>query len=249
MNYSILEKKPTLLVPTGGGGKWLSNLIYSLNSNDLRVIPSSLNFHSEIYKKTNLVRIAHYPSDDIDVSKYTVETIETHDSFCGLRSSFISLVCAYDKFWIFNDYFKSLTQIEQFFYLTDDSRWRTNNPVFNKLYLERIVLNFDFLYTNPNLFVQQLFDWLDQKNISYVADKDYVLRSINNFKSTCYLDKHFGIVESPVWQAWCHALIIDNNFCIDFSIADNFQQFLKYVDKNNQQFKDLTREKYIVEVL
>jgi hypothetical protein len=233
-----------ILYPVGGGGQWLSNLIYSLNCADFNIVVSSLNFHDSTWAKTNLVSVRHW-SNNVGPS----EDPHTYDSFCGPKSSFISFINACVKLWPYHNLFISLPPIEQFFYLTNDAKWRMgSDPIFNNLYLNCVSLNSDLLFTSPRQFAQQLFDLLDQRKIEYTVDIDFVLKSIDNFKSTCQLDLHFGNIQSIAWQAWCHALVLEYNIPLDLSISDDFNGFLKFIDHNNTLFKSITQEHFLTKV-
>jgi len=236
--------KPVILYPVGGGGMWLANLIHSLHSKEFDIIPSSLNFHDGSWKKTNLVSVQHFANDIAP----TVEP-HNHNSFCSLKSQFVSFINGYIKRWPYYDPFTNLTTIDQFFYLTNDARWRMGkDPAFNNLYLNRIALDADHLFLNPVEFSQQLFNLLDQFEIDYASDTDFVLQSVDNFKATCKPLEHYGNVHSTGWQAWCHALTLEHNIAVDVNIQNNFNGFVEFVDRNNEQFKDITREHFLIQV-
>jgi hypothetical protein len=236
--------KPVILYPVGGGGMWLANLIYSLHSKEFDIIPSLLNFHDNNWKKTNLINFWHFP----DNAGPTIDP-HNHDSFCSLKSQFITFINGYVKRWPYYDPFKNLPIMDQFFYLSNDAKWRMGkDPMFNNLYLSRIALDSDNLFLNPAEFSRQLFELLSKHNITYVADLNFVLQSIDNFKATCKPNEHFGNVQSSAWQAWCHALALEHGIPLDFVIRENFNRFLEFVDHNNEQFKIITQEHFLITV-
>jgi hypothetical protein len=238
--------KPVILFPVGGGGRWLANLIHCLHSNEFTIIPSLLNFHDDIWSKTNLINFWHFPHNN--AAGPTVEP-HNHDSFCSAKSQFISFVNAHTKRWPYYDPFKNLTKMNQFFYLANDARWRMGkDPAFNNLYLSRISLDSDNLFLNPAEFAQQLFDFLSKHNITYFADTNFVLQSVDNFKATCKPADHYGNIQSTGWLAWCHALTLEHNIAIDVNIRDNFNGFIEFVDCNNNQFKSITQEHFLIQV-
>ena len=236
--------KPVILYPVGGGGMWLANLIHSLHSQEFSITPSRLNFHDDTWKKTNLVSVQHW-------SNNVGPTADPHtfDSFVSLKTQFISFVNAYVKRWLHYNEFTQLAPMEQFFRLTNDAKWRMgNDPVFNNLYLNCIKLDADHLFLTPVEFAGQLFNLLDQYKIAYVDNTDFVLQSIDNFKATCKPHDHYGNVQSLAWQAWCHALALEHNITVDINIQNNFDEFIQFVDHNNEQFKHITKEKFLIQV-
>jgi hypothetical protein len=237
--------KPVILYPVGGGGMWLANLIHSLHSHEFNIIPSSLNFHDGVWTKTSLINFWHFPNNNAGP---TIEP-HNHNSFCSLKSQFVSFINSYVKRWPYCDPFKNLTAIDQFFYLTNDARWRMGkDPMFNNLYLNCISLDTDNLFLNPVEFACQLFNSLDQFEIACANNTDFVLQSVDNFKATCKPDDHFGNVQSPAWQAWCHALTLEHNIPVDVNIRNNFNGFVEFVNHNNEQFKNITQAQFLIQV-
>jgi hypothetical protein len=109
-------------------------------------------------------------------------------------------------------------------------------------------LNADNLFLNPVEFAQQLFNLLDQFEIDYASDTDFILQSIDNFKATCKPAEHFGNVRSTGWQAWCHALSLEHHIPVDVNIHNDFNGFIEFVDCRNDQFKIITQENFLIQV-
>ena len=236
--------KPVILYPVGGGGMWLANLIHSLHSQEFSITPSLLNFHDDRWKKTELVDVRHW-SNNIGPTA----DLHTFDAFVSQRTQFISFINACVKRWPYVDIFTQLSPIEQFFYLSNDAKWRMGNDImFNNLYLDHVALDADNLFLNPVEFAIQLFELLNKHDITYSNNVDFVLKSIDNFKATCKPHDHFGNVQSTAWQAWCHAAILEHNITLDVNIRDNFNGFIEFIGRNNEQFKDITKEKFLIQV-
>ena len=235
--------KPVILYPIGGGGQWLANLIYSLNCQDFNIVASTLNFHCDQWKKTDLISIRHWPNQGPTLEPHT------NDVFSGNQAQFIFFINAYVKRWLHHDEFVNLPVIEKFFYLSNDARWRMgNDPAFNNLFRNHISLDADLLFVDPDKFVRQLFGLLDRHNITYANNLDFVLKSIDNFKLTCHVDDHYGNVQSSAWQAWCHALSLEHDIAVDVNIREDFDGFVRFVDCNNKLFKDLTQQHFLTQV-
>jgi hypothetical protein len=122
------------------------------------------------------------------------------------------------------------------------------DPMFNNLYLNRIALDADHLFLNPVEFSQQLFHLLDQYKIACDNNTDFVLQSIDNFKATCKPNDHYGNVQSTAWRAWCHALTLEHNITVDVNIRNDFDSFVEFIGCNNDQFKAITQEHFLIQV-
>ena len=239
----MTQVRPIILYPTGQGGQWLSNLIHNLNTGSLTISPVALNFHG--VNKTPLIDVRHWPGPEGG-------TMDPHDCevFSSARTQFVAFVNAYVKQWMAdNAWFKQLTEMEQFFHLSNDARWRLgSDPVFNNLYLDRVTLDADLMFMDDQLFATKLFELLTRHGIDHAADGDFVRQSLINWFKTCQLQEHFGNTQSQAWLSWCHALTQEHGMSLDIDIAKNFDLFVDFVANNNLVFKDITQQNFIVRV-
>jgi hypothetical protein len=239
--------KPIILYPVGGGGRWLSNLIYSLNSGDFNIVPSSLNFHSNTWKKTNLLTFQHWPNNVPPDANASSAEPHQYDVFAGPKSRFITFINGYVKKLLQSEDFIKLLPMEQFFFLSNGAKFHLDK-MFNELYLDHISLDTDLLFVDPTKFAGQLFELLDRHKITYINNLDFIIKSIDNFKSTCRVSEHYGNIQSPVWQAWCHALILGSPNSVDASVPDSFNNFLKFIENKNTAFKTHTQKHFLTKV-
>jgi len=165
--------------PPGAGGRWLSNLIYRLESGKLIIKSGLKNFHSEIESAS--VQASHNPPN---------KNI-TYTKFSG-RCTFNFYINALVKTG-FNqlgnqNYFKSAAK--------------------SKLQLDVSNVDLDYqLLDSPRVFANSLFDILDKNKLQYQQNYDFVEESISAYKKSCPdLKTYFNNADSEIWQAWCSAV-------------------------------------------
>jgi len=125
---------------------------------------------------------------------------------------------------------KSLSNSELFYALTNKARWHQDcSGTLAKDYLDNIVIDADLIFTNPVNFANQVFELLNQYNISYTANIDFVLKSVDNYKKTCWSLNKIDISNNIPWLAWCHAMCLLNNITIPMVINEKFDEFAKWI--------------------
>lgn len=183
--------------PSGAGGRWLSNLIYRLESGRLIIKSGLKNFHSEIESAS--VQVSHNPPKKN--IKYT--------KFSG-RCTFNFYINALVK--------TGFDQLENQNYFKLAAK--------NKLQLDVSNVDLDYqLLDSPRVFADSLFNILDKNKLQYQKNYDFVEESISAYKKSCPdLTTYFNNSDSELWQAWCSAVndinssVSVNEFTLDRSI-------------------------------
>jgi len=165
--------------PPGAGGRWLSNLIYRLESGRLIIKPGLKNFHSEIQSAS--IEASHNPpGKNITYTKFS--------GLCTFNFYINALVkTGFDQRGS-QDYFKLAAK--------------------NKLQLDVSDVDLDYqLLDSPREFADSLFNILDKNKLQYQQNYDFVEESISAYKKSCPdLTTYFNNPDSTIWQAWCSAV-------------------------------------------
>ena len=216
-------KKGIIIYPHGGGGNWLTNLIYHLEKNDKMLSNAELIFDHE--QKSNNIDLSH------GVEWYQQNTVFLLDTSKWDRKILFS--CAYSFNAYINDTHKIkynkkmfnynvLPMIEQFHKLTDNAKHFVSDINAKKVFFTNIDLDYRLIFQNPKLFIKNLFDLLDELNLEYTHDIEYCLASIQHYRKTCCNPAdHYGCHQSLIWLAWCHSLCLINNIQINESLDES----------------------------
>lgn len=212
--FSMTNDLVEIVYPRGGGGSWLNNLIFNLENNQKTISKNLLVFDNE---PKSSIRISHEFEVEHDkvVSRPTVaQHVKYFSTACVFNLYVNNISKIYYNPQIFN--FQSLPWLDQFFKLTDHAVYMISDPIYVDTYCKKIDLDYQWLFHDPKLFVSTLFDILDLSKISYNKDCEYVLQSIDNYKSTCQNpDTIFDNWKDLSWLSWCHAMATINQWPLD----------------------------------
>ena len=215
-------KKAVIIYPHGGGGSWLSNLIYHLETNDESLPAVELVFDHERNAKS--IDFFH------GVEWYQPNKLTILDKSKWDRKILFSCVYAFNVYVndthkiqynknMFN--YSVLPMIDQFHALTDNARHFISDINFKKFYCTNIDLDYSLVFQNPKLFITNLFNLLDELNVEYSHNIEYCLASIKNYRKTCLNPAdHYGCYQSLIWLAWCHSLCLINNIQVNESLDE-----------------------------
>jgi len=211
----MLTKNPEPFIicfPGGAGGHWLSSLVRRLECNDTQQFDILMqNFHSAL--KSSNVLLSHYPYSTILPKHQNLKKIILTGSY--QFNIYINLVCKnhiYDNFFLKmlkNDIQKKFNVFSNEFTFSEANS-KINYPK------DKIDLNFDLIFDNPDQFTQDIYSVLDQNQIKYIKNDLLVSRSINQFRQSCPNPLiFFEDYNNPIWLAWAlaciHTLGIKNN--------------------------------------
>jgi hypothetical protein len=217
----------TVVFPSGGGGHWLLSLINGLeNPDQISYAPkNNNNYH-------------HNPS--------TPNATVTHDHL-ATPAVFFNGSCAFNIYlnlvqkYLFNETKLHLAQSN---ILYDELASTADDKIMFSLL--RKDLHYDWIYTDPTLFVHTLYTLLDQHNFVYTRNDQHCLTSISYFKNTCVnpLD-HYDNWSSDMWLGWCNG--INKNLNGDVLLYNNRQEIVDDLIQQRQFFCDFTRNLIINE--
>jgi hypothetical protein len=211
----------TIKYPGGTGGRWLSNLIFCLENNVPQVGTTNQekNFHKHL--RTQNVKFLHTTEDRCEV-------------FSGRA--------------VFNIYLNWLVKLlypekkidllpiqEQFEQLASFAS--TN------LFLleERVDLDFNLIFTEPDQFTQTLFDILDRYNLVYTKNIEIVTAALQNYKDSCVDPvQHFDNYDSMFWLGWCNG--ISKHLWKQWPLVDSKQQMQEFLLPKREFYRDFTKD-------
>jgi hypothetical protein len=210
MSDTSLQSKPEIVFVTshGGGGSWLNNLIYHLETND-NSFPEVQRIFD--FQKKSSVKFSHA------FDYYTPDVCDLHDLgryykiLFSSKAPFNLYLNESDKIQfnpvMYNKGNKPLP--EQFDELTNSAKaWITYETI-HKHYYTNIALEYKLIFCDPEQFVQDLFDILDSTNLKYFKNIEYCYASIEHYKKTCINPRLIlGNLDNLYWLAWCHALVM-----------------------------------------
>lgn len=201
---------PYIRYPHGAGGMWLSHVVWCLEQDQFLIDPiAPVNFHQ--HSVTGSVEFGH---DDVSASDLVF------GGACGFHY--------YLNFWrkhrVANNYlnFNQLTPYQQFCQLSDEALWIQADPAWAKSYADQVHINFANIWQDPAQFAQQLYRTLDQLEIKYTSNDQFVESMIQHYRLTCVPVQEFvGNVSQLPWLAWCHAQALAHNTAIPFDINNS----------------------------
>ena len=206
-NYHyMLTKNPEqflICFPGGAGGNWLSSLVRRLECNDIQRVDILMhNFHSA--KKSRNIVLSHYPYSTILPKHQNLKKIIFTGSYHF--NIYINVVC---KTHVHDNFLKILKNDIQKKFIVFSNAF-TFNEAWSKINYpkDKIDLNFDLIFDNPDQFTKDLYNVLDQNQIKYLKNDLLVSRSINQFRQSCPNPLiFFEDYNSPIWLAWALACI------------------------------------------
>jgi hypothetical protein len=221
-NYPGSIDRPCIIYPQGSGGHWLSNLILHLTNNDQTLPEINIIFDNTTGSKS--IHICHgyeQPNGDILLEKKSAE--HKHRSlFSSVYKFNLYINVVYKKMLNPIDFSFDINKkspVDQMMELSDHAVYILKDIRYTDAYCKNIDLEYSLIFTNPELFATTLFAHLDNANIQYTKNLNYVIDSIENYKKTCpNPDDHIG-TNSVSWLGWCNAVKILNNLPLNQNIS------------------------------
>ena len=194
--------------PRGGGGNWLSNLIWHLEKANYTLPNITTVFDNE--PKSSIPFSHKFEIPDSSQSNQIVEY--------PLAERNVLFSCQY----LFNHYLNNaikvksqfhnldhLTPQQKLFELSNGAKYYFGNAHYAEHYCRNIDLDYALIFQNSAQFADVLLDFLSSTNIKYTANKDYVLTSMAYYTTTCANpNMHFDNWDSMLWLGACHAITI-----------------------------------------
>ena len=231
-----LKEKLAVVYPGGGGGHWLTHLIFCLENNQTKIkddIPR--NFHNHARSK-NIV-VTHW-QHTLTTELLSVPTIvfSSKYKFNFYLNSFLKSIIHWST-W------EKYTITDQFNDLSQQSSYKFTKE-WTKDYEDKIDLQYDLIFTNPELFLNQLFTILDQINLVYSKNYEFALASIKNFKKSCPdVNVYYDNFDSIYWLGWCSGILHAKNIPagIDYNKID-LDKVIENFLPHRQFFKDYSEQ-------
>ena len=204
-----------VLFPRGGGGNWLSNLIWHLEKADYTLPNVKTVFDNE-------------PKSSIPFShKFEIPDPSCSNEILPLPLAKRNILFSCEQ--LFNHYinnaikvksqFHNIEQLntqQKLFELSNGAKYYFNNAYYKEHYCCNIDLDYALIFQNPAQFADVLVKFLDSTNIKYTANKDYMLTSMAYYTTTCPTpSNHFDNWDSMLWLGACHAVTILDQLPID----------------------------------
>lgn len=195
-----------IFYPRGGGGSWLDNLIWHLENRDWTVPTVNRVFDRE---PMSTVRFGH-SFEIVDPGRpenVTVKQTNTVPSIVfSTQYRFNSYLLLAEKVWYGIHHIDQLPLTEQFFRLSDSARYILTNATYHEYY-DRVDLEYSLIFQNPDRFIDCLFDILTRYGIEFTANRDYCLKSIAYYRTTCpNPEEYIGNMSNLIYLAWVHAV-------------------------------------------
>lgn len=238
-------KPVVFLYPHGGGGSWLNNLIYHLETRDRSLPKVNIVYDGQPRSSIPVLHpIGWGPGTSPAVPANILD--DEYERKIMFSSSYpFNLYLNYMIKIAFPTYhIDKLPLVEQFFQLTNQARHWLENKVFAETYYVNIDLDYSLIFCNPDLFIKQLFKILDTIDIDYEPDYDYALSHLKEYQTTCpnpidYFDNYSQLA----WLGWCHALTFTNDISVNgkFIEANTINDIAKILSPNQNKFTELTR--------
>lgn len=187
--------KAEIIFPGGAGGNWLSGLIYNLEmyrTNSKQVADEFSCF--DYVKGSDDVSITHVPTTD----DYYILSSDKVFSLFDIMYQKTGLRQVAAEFDNDADRIINIGELSRH-YISKDSLYNS----------KPILLDVEWLYTDPDQFIDVLFDLLNKHNVNYLDNRDYVHREIQNYLATLAWDPTatIGNLDSLVWLGWCLGVI------------------------------------------
>lgn len=229
-----------LIFPIGGGGSWLTHVVYGLVFNNFEVVEphNNINFHSKYEKSVELK--AH--GIEID-HQYILDEDEPHAVFGGLRGVFSTYVNAIVKFYALDEEeYSTYSFVQRVNFLTDVARYSLSKE-YSDLFLKNITLNYDDIYYNHYQFTHDLFKWLDSTGIPYKQNDLYVDEMIQQYTNTFDPMQYYD-TDTIEWIGWCHGMLnhYNINVLINMSELKRTAEFLPVYNEHKEFILSKTRE-------
>ena len=218
----------TIIFPKGGGGSWLANLMWHLENCNWSLVNTNTIFDTEPKGS-----IACWHSDYFAWAQNGNKKLV----FSSSNAQFNHYINEIKKilYGIHNMHFAdNINQVQ--FFSEKITHYTTNLEYYNNYY-NQVDLDYRLVFQDPDAFAQQLFDTLDQYQVNYTKNHDYVLKSIKHYQSTCVNPAdHIGNLDSLMWLGFCHSQL-----SIDW-VSSNLEEIRQQLVPLNQQCIDKVKQ-------
>jgi hypothetical protein len=186
----------------GGGGSWLSNLIWHLKNQDWTIPTVSINFDQE----PQGVLCDH----GLDPSHYA----ETPTVIFSTRRLFNLYLNHVKKISYPIHQIDSKPEASQICTLADHAEKLLTDAELQQSYFSRVDLDYELIFLDQYKFINDLYDILDQAKITYTKNSKYILYSMANYRSTCEQPTKYIGTDTVEWLGFCLAVARVKNISV-----------------------------------
>lgn len=202
------DKILLFVFPPGGGGAWLVNLIYQLETNLMDCSDEKLIIFDHTVKSQTVER-AHafkYFDSNPDII-YNIDDTKFDKKLFSLTYPFNMYLNSAYKVTMHNMRADTKQFNEQFELLTCNAKANVTDTLFNEYYQTNVDLDSKLIYTDPDKFIDNLFFYLDYHNVVYTKNMEICYNSIRKYRQSCLNPINvIGNMTNIYWLAWCHSL-------------------------------------------
>lgn len=193
--------------PRGGGGNWLSNLIWHLEKADFSLPEVTVIFDQQ-------------PQCSIPFSHGLHAHSRSHTLF-SCKQLFNHYLNNAVKVKYHIHHIHQLSWQQQLFELSNGAKHYLSSSDYYKFYCESIDLDYSLIFQQPEKFADCLIDFLNATGIAYTANRNYIHASMSHYTTTCAdPTDHIGNWDSMLWLGFCHAITILDQLPIDVIMPD-----------------------------
>jgi hypothetical protein len=236
----------SVVFPRGGGGSWLSNLIFNLERGIDTQIDTKVGQVFDQTPRTKSMEFKHY-FDLLPITREVVVYVDPDEPYL-----LFSTDCPFNLYLndaikvklntVFDTNIINAPLIDKFFEFGDSARYLLADPLYVQTYYQNIDINLRQVVDNPEQFAENLFGLLTKENIKYTPNKDYVIERCKQYTTTCPNPKDYvDNWDDLVWLAWVHAILSINNVNIEQDISK--MNTIEQLQEVLVPFRDVALEK------
>ena len=183
------KERLKIVFPGGAGGHWLKHLIYCLETNDTKINKQTPGSSFHTHRLSTSIHSNHWSEGYSNCAVFSTK----YNFNISLNS-------------VFKTYLKKAPDL--FNQVSQATSYQLSSPHWKRDYVDHIDLHYEWLFTDPDLFLDKLFSILDSNTIQYHKNKQVALQQIENFKNSCVnvLD-HYDNFDSIFWLGWCGGIL------------------------------------------
>lgn len=205
----------------GGGGHWLSHVVWLAQRGQGSVSPAVGNFHN--HKQTTLVDFSH-------------DTHEPKSQDCWYftgKSGFNFYLNFWHKYR--NLHYKPLPFVEDIYELSNEARWR-QTAEYHKNFVSQIDIDYSNIFLNSTKFRAEFNRLCEHVGLLPVS-QSFIDSAIVPFQNSCEPpSKHISNYNSRPWLAWCHSVCLLNQ--IDCPVLADDQPTRDFFRQRDRYFVD-----------
>lgn len=209
---------PLIRYPKCGGGHWLGNLVWHLQTANWDLPANGVIFDG---LPQGAIKLNHWFETQPDGTPNFREVNYQNNQLFSTDCKFNMYLNFCKKSRYARYQVHQLPIAEHVLDLSDTARFVMTNNYYDQYYCHNIELDYRWIFQDPTRFADWVCEFLDTNQIAYHDNRDYMLTSMVNYGKTCIDPSNIiGNLDSPIWLGWLHAVSLINNIGIDGIIAE-----------------------------